>query len=127
MRQNIAKYRKNCAKMRKIEPRPPQRRASKGSKRKQKKTTASMSKQKQNEHTPAGVQVQNQFRVNGTDFELVLKRSSTKREQENKRKQENARESTRKQEKARESKRKQAKARSSKSNDIEYKFRWSCF
>ena len=61
-----------------------------------------MSKQKQNEHTPAGVQVQNQFRVNGTDFELELKPSSSKREQENKRKQENTRESTRKQEKARE-------------------------
>ena len=73
-----------------------------------------MSKQKQNEHTPAGVQVQNQFRVNGTDFELELKPSSSKREQENKRKQENTRESTRKQKKARESKRKQAKARSSK-------------
>ena len=75
-----------------------------------------MSKQKQNEHTPAGVQVQNQFRMNGTDFELELKPSSSKREskrtRESMRKQDKARQSETKQEKASESKRKQEQQKS---------------
>ena len=75
-----------------------------------------MSKQKLNEHTPAGVQVQNQLRMNGTDFELELKPSSSKRgskrTRESMRKQDKARQSETKQEKASESKRKQEQQKS---------------
>ena len=50
--------------------------------------------------------------MNGTDFELELKPSSSKREQENKRKHEKARQSKTKQEQASESKRKQEQQKS---------------
>ena len=92
--------------------------ASKGSTRKQKKATASKSK-------PSKVnlrQLEFKIKISSAWMELISNWNPS-RATASKRKQEKARESKR----TRESKRKQEKARESKSNEIEYKFRWSCF
>ena len=92
--------------------------ASKGSARKQKKTTASKSKQ-----SKVNVrQLEFKFKISSAWMELISNWNPS-RATASKRKQEKARESKRKQE----NKRKQEKARESKSDEIEYTFRWSCF